>query len=160
MGRVRDWLQRRIRDPLVAELRLGATPESLAQATATGAAIGVLPFLGLTSLVALAVGRAQKLNPIALQVANYLVTPAQIALIIPFVRLGEYLTGASTMPLNPMEIISAFMDNPWAFLKEFGVAGLHGLLGWTLTVPALAWLGNRALRPLFQRLTSYDRRPF
>ncbi len=159
MGRVRDWLQRRIRDPLAAELRLGATPESLAQATATGAAIGVLPFLGLTTFVALLVGRAQKLNPIALQVANYLVTPAQVALIIPFVRLGEYLTGAPAMPLDPAAIVTGFMDSPWAFLKEFGVAGLHGLLGWTLTIPALAWIANRALRPLFQRLTPHDRRP-
>lgn len=159
MSRVRDWLQRRIRDPFLAELRLGATPESLAQATATGAAIGILPFLGLTTFFALVVGRAQKLNPIALQVANYLVTPAQVVLIIPLVRLGEYLTGAPAMELDPAAIVAGFIDSPWAFLKEFGLAGLHGLLGWTVTVPALAWLGTRALRPLFQRLTPHDRPP-
>ena len=32
MGRVSDWLRRKVRDPLVAELRQGATPEAVSAA--------------------------------------------------------------------------------------------------------------------------------
>ena len=47
MGRVGDWLSRKVREPLVRELRQGATPEGLASSVATGAALGILPFLGM-----------------------------------------------------------------------------------------------------------------
>jgi uncharacterized protein (DUF2062 family) len=154
MGAVGAWLARRVRDPLVAELRQGATPEGLANSAAVGAAIGLLPFLGVTTFLCFLAGRLARLNHVALQTVNYLLYPAQIALIVPFVRLGEAVTGAEPMPLSPTLIASKFAESPAAFLSEFGMAGLHGALGWALVMPAVAWLLGLALRGTFRRLAS------
>ena len=48
--------------------------------------------------MALALGL--RLNVVAMQVANHLVYPAQLLLLVPFVRLGERLTGAERLPLS------------------------------------------------------------
>lgn len=153
MGRVGDWLSRKVREPLVRELRQGATPEGLASAVGAGAALGILPFLGLTTLACLAAGRLLRLNHVALQVANYLVYPLQLALLVPLVRLGERLTGSEPLPLDPSVIMGRFAESPAAFLAEFGIAGLHGLLGWALLAPAAGWLLRAALLPAFRRLS-------
>ena len=61
MGRVSDWLRRRVRDPLVAELRQGATPEAVSAAVTVSFAIAILPFIGLTTLLCLLAGRLFRL---------------------------------------------------------------------------------------------------
>ena len=153
MGRVGDWLSRKVREPLVRELRQGATPEGLAGSVAAGAALGILPFLGLTTLACLAAGKLLRLNHVALQVANYLVYPLQLALLVPFVRLGERLTGSAALPIEPSVILARFSESPSAFLAEFGIAGLHGLLGWILLAPAAGWVLRAALLPVFRRIS-------
>ena len=152
MGRVGDWLSRKVREPLVRELRQGLSAEDLASSVAVGSALGILPFLGLTTLACWAAGRILRLNPVALQVANYLVYPLQLALLVPFVRLGEHLTGSPPLPLDPTTLVSRFTEGPIAFLGEFGIAGLHGLLGWTLVAIPTGWLLRRLLLPIFRRL--------
>jgi uncharacterized protein (DUF2062 family) len=153
MGRVGDWLARKVREPLVRELRQGADPDGLATSVATGAALGILPFLGLTTLACLAAGRLLRLNHVALQVANYLALPLQLALLVPFVRLGERLTGSEALPIDPSVIVARFWESPLGFLGEFGVAGLHGLLGWTLVAIPAGWVVRRTLLPVFSRLS-------
>ncbi len=151
MGRVRAWLARKVRDPLIAELRQGATPEALASAVATGAALGLLPFLGTTTAACALAGRLARLNHLALQLTNYLLAPAQVLLIIPFVRLGETLTGADPIALSPTALIDEFNRSFGGFVAKFGMAYAHGLLGWVLTVPLLCWLLHLLFRRLFRR---------
>jgi len=154
MGRLGDWLGRKVRDPLVAELRQGTSPEALATAVATGAALGLLPFLGTTTAACALAGRIARLNHLALQLTNYLLAPLQLLLIIPFVRLGERLTGAAPVDLDVATIVRVFTETPGLFLERFGLAGLHAALGWFAVVPALAWLLRRLLLPGFRRLAT------
>jgi hypothetical protein len=159
MGRVAAWLGRKVRDPLVAELRQGATPEALATAVATGAALGLLPFLGTTTLACALAGRLAQLNHLALQLTNYLLAPAQVLLIIPFVRLGERVVGADPVAIDLPTVIRVFTETPGLFLARFGLAGLHAALGWTLVVPLAALLLRRLLLPTFRRLATLAARP-
>ena len=159
MGRVGDWLRRKVRDPLVAELRQGVTPEALATAVATGAALGLLPFLGTTTAACALAGRLARLNHLALQLTNYLLAPVQLLLIIPFVRLGEWLTGAEPVAVDLATIVRVFTETPGLFFQRFGLAGLHAALAWAVVVPALAWLLRRLLLPTFRRLATLTPRP-
>lgn len=154
MGRLGDWLGRRVRDPLVAELRQGATPEGLASSVAVGAAIGLLPFLGTTTVLCALAGKVLRLNHVALQLTNYLLYPAQLALVVPFVRLGEALLGAEAMPIDPAAVVAEFSASPSAFLAKFGLAGAHAFLAWALVAPAAAWLLRRLLLPTLRKLAS------
>lgn len=157
MGRVGDWLRRRVRDPLVAEIRQGASPEGMATSIAVGAAVGILPFLGTTTLLCALAGRLFRLNHVGLQVTNYLLYPAQIALIVPFVRLGEALLGAEPMPIDPASVVAEFSASPSAFLAKFGMAGVHAFLAWALVVPAAALVLRRLLLPSLRKLASLSR---
>jgi uncharacterized protein (DUF2062 family) len=159
MGRVGDWLRRKVRDPLVAELRQGVTPEALATAVATGASLGLLPFLGTTTAACALAGRLARLNHLALQLTNYLLAPVQLLLIIPFVRLGEWLTGAEPVAIDLATVARVFTETPGLFFERFGLAGLHAALAWAVVVPALAWLLRRLLLPTFRRLATLTPRP-
>ena len=133
-------LGRRVVNPLEGLLRQGLTPERLAFSLALGAALGLFPVIGATTLLCAGAGAWFRLNHPALQLANYLVYPVQLPLILVFVRLGEGLLGASPVPFSVSELLAAFRADPFVFLRQFGATGLHGVLGWFLAAPALAAL--------------------
>lgn len=158
MASVGAWLSRKVREPLLEELRQGATPDGLAASVATGAVIGVLPLLGTTTALCALAGKVLRLNHVALQATNYLLYPAQLALLVPFVRLGERLFGAEPMPLDPSTVLTEFTAGPGAFLAKFAWAGVHGVTAWALTAPACGWVLHRALRPVFRKMAQLDPR--
>jgi hypothetical protein len=69
-------------------------PEKLALGVVLGAVLAVIPVFGVstTTCVALAVGL--RLNMPTIQIVNYLLTTAQLLLIIPFLRFGGRLADA------------------------------------------------------------------
>jgi uncharacterized protein (DUF2062 family) len=152
MGRVSDWLRRKVRDPFMAELRQGATPEALSAAVAVSLAIAIVPIIGVTTLICLAAGRLFRLNHVVMQIVNHTCYPLQILLLVPFVRLGETMTGAHHFALTPSAIVDEFNRSFPDFVAKFWTAYLHGMLGWAITVPLACWLLHLILRQTFHRL--------
>lgn len=152
MGRVSDWLRRKVRDPLVAELRQGASPAAVSAAVAVSFAIAINPIIGTTTLGCLVAGRLFRLNHVVMQVVNHSCYPLQILLIVPFVRLGETVTGARHVALTPKAIIDEFNRSFPDFVEKFWMAYVHGLIGWAITVPLLCWLLHFALRAAFRKV--------
>ena len=148
----------RITERLTAVLRQGTSPESLALSLAVGACLGLFPIVGATTFLCLLVGAAFGLNHATLQLANYAVAPLQLVLILALVRLGEWLTGAPNMPLNPLDLVSLFRANPSGFLARFGLTGLRGILGWSLVAPFLGPVLYAVLLPLVRGLARGLRR--
>ena len=148
------WFRRRLVEPLGSQLRQGATPEALADAVAAGLLAGTLPFLGLTTAFAALLGWLWKLNHPVLQAVNYALSPVQLLLIVPFVRIGERLFGAQPMPLSPGEVVRAFGESPSAALARFGLSGLHAFAAWALCMPLLCFAVSRLLRPAMRRLAA------
>ena len=151
MGRVGDWLRRQVRDPLLEELRQGATPEAVSAAVTVSLAIAINPFIGTTTLGCLVAGRVFRLNHVVMQVVNHAAFPLQLLLIVPYVRIGETIAGAPHFSLKPSSIIEEFNRSIPDFLEKFWLTGLHGLIGWALTVPLACWLLHLILRRLFRR---------
>jgi uncharacterized protein (DUF2062 family) len=139
-------------DPIVSLLAQGLTPERLALALAAGLVLGLFPIVGATTLLCLAAGFAFRLNHVALQLANHLAYPLQLPLILAFVRLGEWLLGAPRVSFDPLTLVRHFQRDTVGFLREFGLTGLHGILGWLLIAPVLLVAAFIALRPLLRRL--------
>jgi hypothetical protein len=152
MGRVSAWLRRKVRDPLVAELRQGAAPESVSAAVVISFAIAILPVIGVTTLVCLLVGRVFRLNHVVMQIVNHSSYPLQILLIVPFVRLGETVTGARHIHLTPKAIIDEFNRSFSDFVEKFWMAYLHGMIGWVITVPLACWTLHFFLRSAFRKV--------
>jgi len=150
--------RRRVGDPLVSLLAQGLTPERLALSLAVGLVLGLFPIVGATTLLCVAAGFAFRLNHVALQLANHLAYPLQVPLILAFVRLGERLLGAPRVTLDPLALARHFQRDATGFLREFGLTGLHGILGWGLVAPALVAAAFFALRPLLRRVDAALRR--
>ena len=151
-------LRRRLTDYLLGLLEQGTSPESLALSLAVGVCLGLFPVLGVTTFLCLLAGGVFRLNHAALQIANYAVMPLQLVLILVFVRLGEWLTGAATMPVNPVELASLARADPFGFLARFGLTVLRGILGWSVVTPFVGPPLHAVLLPLLRGLARGLRR--
>jgi uncharacterized protein (DUF2062 family) len=143
--------RRRVRDPLVSLLRQGLDPGALALSLAAGLVLGLFPIIGATTVLCLAAGFAFRLSHVALQLANHLAYPLQLVLIPAFVRVGETLLGAPHVTLNPLALVRHFQRDAPGFLREFGLTGLHGILGWAVVAPPLFLALFLLLRPPLRR---------
>lgn len=142
----------RILSPLKDLLAQGLTPERLALSLAVGLVCGLFPIIGATTLLSVGAGFALRLNHPAVQLVNYLVYPLQVPLILAFVRLGEILARAPAMPFSPLLLVARFREDPVRFLEQFGLTGLHGILGWSVVAPAILAVGFFGTLPLLRRL--------
>jgi hypothetical protein len=145
---------RRLVAPLRTQLTRGVTPDRLAFTVAVGTACSLFPFLGCTTLLNLAVGLRLRLNQPVLQTVNYLLSAAQLALILVYVRLGELVWQAPPVPLSLMQLIHAFKDSPWIFLQRFAWTGVHAATAWLLSVPLIVAAIYFPLRPVLRRFST------
>jgi uncharacterized protein (DUF2062 family) len=116
--------------PVRESLRRGLTPERVALALAVGVAAGLFPLVGTTTLLGFALGAALRLNLAVVQVGNWLVSPAQLALLVPLVRLGRWLAG------TPREPLAA--PTPGALgesVRGLAQGGVDAILGWLAVAP-------------------------
>ena len=132
---------------LVADLmRQGMTVEKVALTLGIGLGISVFPIVGIPTLLCTAAAVCFRLNFPLIQAVNYAGTPLQWLLILPFLRLGEMLTGTEPLPLSPAQIRSAIEVQGLGFFSEFIGAALCASLGWLVVCPLLAGLTYVALR--------------
>jgi uncharacterized protein (DUF2062 family) len=154
----RGFWRRRVGEPVVSLLAEGLTSDRLALGLAAGLVLGLFPIVGATTLLCVAAGFAFRLNHVALQLANHLAYPLQLPLILAFVRIGEWLVGAPPVSLDPLTLVHHFHQDPAGFVREFGLTGLHGILGWALVAPLLFAAAFLGLRSLLRRLEPGQRR--
>jgi uncharacterized protein (DUF2062 family) len=151
MSRITDWFKRKVKDPLVAELKQGITARDLALASAVSLAIAVNPFIGTTTLLCLLAGKVFRLNHVVMQTINYFSYPLQIALIIPWIRLGEKLTGSETQVIEFEQMKAEFSQSFVGFVTKFCQMGIHAFLGWLVVIPVATWIVYQILTLIFKR---------
>jgi uncharacterized protein (DUF2062 family) len=122
----------------------------LAWSVAAGLALGVFPMLGATTLLCIGVAFAFRLNQPAMQLVNYLAYPLQLALLIPFIRIGERLFGAEPMPLSLAAMLGALKLDTLGTIALFWSRIWHACVVWALVVLPLAALLALILRPVFR----------
>ena len=120
-------------------LSQGISPRRLALTLAVGFAVGCIPVVGIPTLLCAALAMALRLNLPAIQMANYVAMPLQLALNVPFVRLGRWLVPTHAGP--------AFAPHALLHLPALHLAASVGdmagqaLLAWLLVaIPAVALL--------------------
>jgi uncharacterized protein (DUF2062 family) len=92
---------------ILAQLHQGVTPERVALTLVLGAALAVFPILGATTLLCAGAALCLRLNQPAIQLVNYFCYPLQLALLVPFYRLGERL-GAPHLSLSIPQLVERF----------------------------------------------------
>lgn len=142
---------RRLVNPLLALLRQGAAPEQLALCVAIGVAVGCIPILGVSTILCTLIALSCRLNLAAMQLVQALMAPLQLLLIVPFVRLGEWLMQAPRQPVSISAGLELLNHGVWHAVVMLKDAIIHAGAAWMLTAPLLVYLLYRILRPIFVR---------
>ena len=152
------WWRRKLIDPLLALLRQGVAPRSLALALTLGAGIGIFPVLGVSTLALTALALPLRLNLPALQLLNYLVSPLQLLLIIPFLRLGEYLLRSPRLPMTLAQGTAILSHGIGHALTTLSGAIVHATVGWFALMPMTMLLLYRVLASLMEKAAGKHRK--
>lgn len=145
-GLARAW--EGLKGLVLAQLLEGTAPERLALACALGLWIGLIPVLGVSTVLCAALAAGFRLNQAVIQAVNFVAYPLQLALLFPFFALGARVFGGPRMDLAPVEFLRQAGTHPLALAGRFWLAGVHALAVWAalgaLAVP-LAWAAQARL---------------
>jgi uncharacterized protein (DUF2062 family) len=145
-------LQRVVVDPLMRLLKVGATPEQLAWSLALGIVIGINPLIGSTTLAALALATAFRLNIVASQVGNHAMYPAELLLFPVFLKLGSKVFGSEKLPLTGKALMGAVRRHPWDTTRMLWMWEWHALVVWAVLAALAMPVISYGLRPVLRRM--------
>lgn len=148
-----DWFKKRLIDPLLSLLRQGLSPKDLALCVALGIGVGVFPVLGVSTPALAVLALTLRLNLAAIQLVSYAIAPLQLALIIPFMRLGEMALGSTPQPMSISAAMELMTQGVLHAIVTLWDAIIHATVGWFLIGPVLIFLLFRILVPIFTRLS-------
>lgn len=123
-----DYLKRKVYDPLMDLLRRGLSPKTISLSLSFGIVGGLFPIPGITSVICFIFTYLFSLNLVATQIANFVMTPLDFALVVPFIKMGDWILGESLSSDFSEKLQSDF----WGSLSQFRVAIFHGIFAWAL----------------------------
>ncbi|NJM36825.1 MAG: DUF2062 domain-containing protein [Akkermansiaceae bacterium] len=147
-----SWWRRWLVRPIINQLTAGISVDRISWSIALGSVLGIFPILGSPTLICLFVGWIFRLNHAILQVFKELVYPLHLALILVFIRIGEYLCGAPQTSFSIPQLIEKFHNSPIQFGKDFGMTALYAVIAWMVIAPFSAILIKVTVMPLVKRL--------
>ena len=134
-------------------LQCGWAPRQLAFTLALGFAIGCIPLLGITTGICALLALVLRLNMPAIQAANWIAMPAQMVLLIPFLRLGQWLFRGQSISFNPKLLAAQIEAAPWHVLVQMSGLFGHALLAWLLMAGPALLLMTVLLTQLLHRVS-------
>lgn len=134
--KIKGWVDRKFLSPITTAIKEGISIERLSVSLALGITIGLIPLYGITTLIVGLIALSLKLNFVAMQIAHYIVHPLQIALIIPFLKLGDTLMKSGSISFSVQQYIHLFKTDFWGALRELWLVNLSAIGVWLiLSVP-------------------------
>lgn len=147
---MRSLLHRWLIGPIAALLSQGITPQKIALSIAVGAIVGIFPVLGTTTVLCTLAAASLRLNLVAVHTVHYAMTPVQVLLIIPFVRVGEHLLGVPPQPLSIADGMDLIAQGALHAVVVLWDAIVHAVIGWLAVGPlAIAlcyWVAKKWLQ--------------
>ena len=140
--------------PFLELLHFGASPRHLAWSIAIGAAVGLNPLLGSTTLLALAAAAIFRLNLVASQLAAHLAYPLEIVLFFLFIRAGDRLFHTGRLPLHREALLSALRHHPWDTTRLLWKWEWHAFVVWAALALVLTPLAAMLLTAILQGVGS------
>ncbi|KAJ4827001.1 hypothetical protein Tsubulata_050965 [Turnera subulata] len=128
------WVQKKIVDPLYLILRRGMEPKQLAFSAALGITLGIFPICGVTVLLCgLAIAFLGSFcHAPTVMLFNFIATPIELSLIVPFLRFGEFISGGPHFPLTTDALKKVLTGQA---SREVIVSIANALLGWLVAAP-------------------------
>jgi len=146
------FIQRRLVRPIIELLKQGVTPEKMALSVALGVTFGVFPALGWTTALCAIAALLLRLNLPAIQMMNYFMYPAQVALLIPFFRLGEWLFGAPRLAISVPQMYAMIHASVWNAVRQLWATTWHAIVVWCVLAPVITGIIYVTLTPVLRRV--------
>ena len=143
-----SWIQRNVVQPVKDVVMQGITPSKLALSFASGATGGVFPIPGVTTPVTVVLAWLFGANLVVAGVMNLLLTPVNLATVVPFIWFGGYLVGAEPLSLSVQELVDGLRENLHGTLVKYGYQLLNGVLGWVVIAPFILGLCYFVMLPV------------
>ncbi|KAH7366110.1 hypothetical protein KP509_18G063800 [Ceratopteris richardii] len=134
---LRRWWRSKIADPILLILRRGTEPKQLAFSTALGFTLGVFPICGVTVFlcgVAAAI-LGSKCHTPSLMLANFIATPIELSLIIPFLRFGEWIANSDKQFELSSDAFKKIISGSAS--QDLLIAVFRVILGWLILAPVI-----------------------
>lgn len=119
-------------------MRQGLTPNELSQSIIVSGLISTIPILGVSTFLITTVSLKRRLNLPVMISLSYLMWPVQILMIIPFIRVGEFIFSVPQNHHTVDEIINSFQESFFKTLSHLSFELLCGLGGWFFTAVPFA----------------------
>jgi uncharacterized protein (DUF2062 family) len=155
----KKYLKHKLVNPLLGLLTMGLSPTKLAVTVALGFVVGIMPLLGVATLVCTALGYRFRLNIPALLLICYLAGPFHLVLYLPFIKLGIWIFGASEFRMSFDLILDLFRQDWLLALNKIWLANMLGVAAWVLVSLPLGLLIYFSLKPLLRRVLHRKSQP-
>ncbi|MBN2350467.1 MAG: DUF2062 domain-containing protein [Bacteroidales bacterium] len=113
-------------------LQQGISPERLALSVSLGITLGIIPLIGVTTVMIAGIVFLLRLNFAATQLVHYIVHPIQIALFVPFIKLGEIFHNGDVLPGSFFGLLHQAKTDLWGTLQDFWIANLSAIGIWVI----------------------------
>lgn len=154
-----SWLRRRLIQPVLDLLQSGLSPAKLALTVGLGVAFGLAPMFGITTLVSSVVALRLRLNVAAMQLVCHLLSPLQLLLLVPLLRVGATVLGQgqAVKNLGLVQLKQWIAADGWGVLRLLWRAEVGALLVWALVSAPVVALLYVALQPVFRKVVVRQR---
>lgn len=133
-ARIGKFLRRKLWEPLLVLAKQGFTPHQLALTIALGLGFGLIPFIGLTTILCTFWALRLRLNVAFTILLGYLMQPFQLALYVPFVDLGQYMFPVTPIQFSIAQLVVMFKTDWLRALQQLWFANLLGIVAWLLCI--------------------------
>ena len=145
-------LRSRVIDPIMGLLRQGVSPQKIALSVSLGGVLGLFPVIGATTALCLVAAFALRLNHVAIQAVNYLMYPAQILMLIPFMHAGQAVFGSETTPIGIEQLRASFEAGWWTAFVDLWQLTLYAIFAWTVAAVPFAAVIYLVFLPVLRRV--------
>ena len=135
---VSNFLKRKLFTPFVNFLKQGVSPEKLALAAALGISLGVFPVIGSTTLLCALAALIFRLNQPAIQLVNYFMYPLQLVLLLPLIRMGEFMFSAPHLPFSVAQIFGLFKQDIFSAIQTLWWSTMYAIVVWCCIAPVVS----------------------
>lgn len=126
---------KKVKQVIHRELTNGLNVRGGSMAIATSFTFGIFPIMGFSTPLNTLAAFLLRLNQPVVQVVNWIMGPLKLILIIPFLRLGEWLFAAEPFSLSLTEFSKIFFNDWWGTTQEFAWTFVHAISGWLVVAP-------------------------
>jgi uncharacterized protein (DUF2062 family) len=111
-------------------VKRGTSSKELALTITIGFLLGIIPFLGINTILCTFIALRWKLNLPLIIAVNYFVFPLQIILFIPFLKVTTWIFNVSYLLPSYNEILVKIKKDWLTVVTDFGYLNLLAVLVW------------------------------